>query len=60
MDPEQMLERAPHSPMAGTGWLSVVLIFPIGLPVETESGACTEQGVKIAAILADRDAGTVR
>jgi len=21
MDPEQMLERAPHSPMAGTGWL---------------------------------------
>ncbi len=21
MDPEQMLERCPHSPMAGTGWL---------------------------------------
>ena len=21
MDPEQMLQRAPHSPMAGTGWL---------------------------------------
>jgi hypothetical protein len=21
MHPEQMLERAPHSPMAGTGWL---------------------------------------
>ena len=21
MDPEQMLKRAPHSPMAGTGWL---------------------------------------
>jgi gamma-glutamylcyclotransferase (GGCT)/AIG2-like uncharacterized protein YtfP len=21
MDPEQMLERAPHSPMSGTGWL---------------------------------------
>ncbi|WP_041451207.1 gamma-glutamylcyclotransferase [Hoyosella subflava] len=21
MDPEQMLSRAPHSPMAGTGWL---------------------------------------
>ncbi|HUH69877.1 MAG TPA: gamma-glutamylcyclotransferase [Mycobacterium sp.] len=21
MDPEQMLERAPHSPMTGTGWL---------------------------------------
>ena len=22
MDPEQMLERCPHSPAAGTGWLS--------------------------------------
>jgi hypothetical protein len=22
MDPEQMLERCPHSPVAGTGWLS--------------------------------------
>lgn len=22
MDPEQMLERCPHSPFAGTGWLS--------------------------------------
>jgi AIG2-like family len=22
MDPEQMLERAPHSPAAGTGWLN--------------------------------------
>lgn len=22
MDPEQMLERCPHSPMAGTGWLT--------------------------------------
>jgi gamma-glutamylcyclotransferase (GGCT)/AIG2-like uncharacterized protein YtfP len=22
MDPAQMLERAPHSPMTGTGWLS--------------------------------------
>jgi hypothetical protein len=21
MDPEQMMQRAPHSPMAGTGWL---------------------------------------
>ena len=21
MDPAQMMERAPHSPMAGTGWL---------------------------------------
>ncbi|MCO1581064.1 gamma-glutamylcyclotransferase [Crossiella sp. SN42] len=21
MDPDQMMERAPHSPMAGTGWL---------------------------------------
>ena len=21
MHPEQMLQRAPHSPMAGTGWL---------------------------------------
>ncbi|HEX9335499.1 MAG TPA: gamma-glutamylcyclotransferase family protein, partial [Pseudonocardiaceae bacterium] len=21
MDPGQMMERAPHSPMAGTGWL---------------------------------------
>ena len=21
MDPDQMKERAPHSPMAGTGWL---------------------------------------
>ncbi|MEO9222081.1 MAG: gamma-glutamylcyclotransferase family protein, partial [Mycobacteriaceae bacterium] len=21
MDPEQMLQRAPHSPTAGTGWL---------------------------------------
>jgi hypothetical protein len=22
MDPNQMMERAPHSPMAGTGWLA--------------------------------------
>ncbi|MGI9063885.1 MAG: gamma-glutamylcyclotransferase family protein, partial [Pseudonocardiaceae bacterium] len=22
MDPAQMMKRAPHAPMAGTGWLS--------------------------------------
>ena len=45
---------------AGTAWLSIVIIFPFGLPAATEDVACNRQGIKIATILADRDGGKVQ
>ena len=36
---------------AGTAWLALVGVFPIGLPADTEQGACRDLGLRIAGFL---------
>lgn len=56
MDPEQMLERAPHSPMAGTGWLTGWRLTFAGEDLGWEGALATvveEPGAQVFCVLYD-------
>ncbi len=56
MDPEQMLERCPHSPMAGTGWLHDWRLTFGGSDIGWEGALATvveEPGAKVFVVLYD-------
>ncbi|TSE02027.1 gamma-glutamylcyclotransferase [Skermania sp. ID1734] len=56
MDPEQMLERCPHSPMAGTGWLHDWRLTFSGGDIGWEGALATvveEPGSKVFVVLYD-------
>jgi hypothetical protein len=56
MDPEQMLKRAPHSPMAGTGWLHGWRLTFGGIDIGWEGALATvveEPGSKVFVVLYD-------
>lgn len=56
MDPEQMLKRAPHSPMAGTGWIDGWRLTFGGIDIGWEGALATvveEPGSKVFVVLYD-------
>ncbi|KAA0022668.1 gamma-glutamylcyclotransferase [Antrihabitans cavernicola] len=56
MDPEQMLERCPHSPMSGTGWLDGWRLTFSGGDIGWEGALATvveEPGSKVFVVLYD-------
>jgi AIG2-like family len=56
MDPEQMLERCPHSPMAGTGWLDGWRLTFSGGDIGWEGALATvveEPGSRVFVVLYD-------
>ncbi|MFH5208698.1 gamma-glutamylcyclotransferase [Antrihabitans spumae] len=56
MDPEQMLERCPHSPMAGTGWLEGWRLTFSGGDIGWEGALATvveEPGSRVFVVLYD-------
>ncbi|CAM3805276.1 gamma-glutamylcyclotransferase [Smaragdicoccus niigatensis] len=56
MDPEQMLKRCPHSPMAGTGWLHDWRLTFAGGDIGWEGALATvvpEEGAKVFVVLYD-------
>lgn len=56
MDPEQMLERCPHSPMAGTGWLNGWRLTFGGTDIGWEGALATvveDPGSKVFVVLYD-------
>ena len=59
MDPEQMLERCPHSPMAGTGWLTGWRLTFGGSDIGWEGALATvveDPGEKVFVVLYDVNA----
>ncbi len=43
--------KAFETTQAGTAWLAVVQIFPVGMPAATESAACTDIGRRVGRFL---------